>query len=220
MIAMTRSNHAPIGYASYKQRDKAIIDWLRIHPSTVLIIALLFFQGRLQKAYRRTQKLRKRGLIECIGLLRLGDGRPADFYSGWQVKEDLYFHEYHLTRFAACYPDAGWTRGYDTDRTLRPDAEMRVDDETYYVELHTGTMRGDKARSRFDVYRDTRASVLWVTLDHSDVDYLLELAPSDNHWVAPLDVIEADPQGQIWINNRGEQGWITGPNSPDRSCDY
>lgn len=147
------------------------------------------------------QKLRKKGVITCLDKpIRLSDGRPNDLYCGWNVKQDNFKHEYYLTRFAMCYRGE-WERNIRRDPF--PDGILRLGGEVYHIELHTGQMRGEKAQERFFAYECE--TVLWVALDQTGHDYLLSLAPTTNHWVSQLEIIQSDPFGWVWVNKSGQK---------------
>src|SRR5262245_49738780 len=121
----------------WRQRDHEILRFAQRHVCTTRHLGRHFTSP--QAAYRRIEKLRKRGLLRLVGKVMMSDsGAPENvFCNGWKPKYDQLRHELLLTEFLLGYPDADTIRGWAVNRRLRPDAEMTLDDYFYYVELDT-----------------------------------------------------------------------------------
>jgi hypothetical protein len=162
----------------------------------------------IEKAYQRCAKLRKQKKIRHIGTVQIEPtGRPRDiFYNGRRPPDHLLAHEYHLTTFCLLYPQAEWKRLYDTDRRLRPDAEMLLSGTKYFVELDTGTIRDwRKLQRRFRGYQGCKVDVLWVCLSETRMRNLLEKCDQRGMFFTTLACVAATPHGAVWSDRTGEE---------------
>lgn len=161
------------------------------------------------KAYQTIAKLRKRRIIKYVGSAQIGaEGRPRDvFYNGRPPESDRLVHEYHLTTFCLLFPDADWKRLLDTDRTYRPDAEMRrpTSEQRHFVELHTGQVRNqERIRERFRCYENCPHEVLWVCLADRDMQKLAGICDQEHMYFSTLDRVTEAPFGSVWMDHNGD----------------
>ena len=162
----------------------------------------------LAKAYQRIARLRKKGEVKHIGTAQIHPyGRPADLYFNARCPPcDKFTHEYHLTTFALLYTDAEWKRVYETDRRLKPDGEMTIGTNHYWVELDTGSVRDHKKiQKRFAAYEAEIDPVLWVCLRRNRMHKLIEQCKYNRMFFATLSDATADPFGSIWIDRHGDR---------------
>lgn len=118
-------------------------------------------------------------------------------------------HEFHLTTFALCYPECDFIRGPLTDRKLKPDAEMFLDDCKYFIEYDTGTVHNRaKLIKRFAVYSEVENEILWVSTTKERSDKIRSICNEEDHWFTDLEKVRCDPWGEIWTDYSGETGSI------------
>ena len=137
------------------------------------------------------------------------NGRPESvFCNGWRPKYDQLRHEVKLTDFLLLYTPDELVRGWYVDRTIRPDAQMLLEEQKYYVELDTGHMSMGQIKRRQVVYRDvTDHLVLYVTLGtQRRVKSLIQASQLIDKigLFTTLDEAMADPSGAIWKTREGE----------------
>ena len=148
----------------WRGRDNKVITLATEHVACTRHLLLPF--PSKQTGYRRLRILQEQGLIRKVGEVMLQDaGRPESiFCNGWKPKYDQLRHEVMLTDFLLLYAEASNVRGWYVDSTIRPDAEMTLGDQCYFVELDSGHMSLSQITRRQRVYRDTQNLVLYVTL--------------------------------------------------------
>ena len=113
-----------------------------------------------------------------------------------------------LTDFLLSYPDCDVLRGWAVSRRLRPDAEMRLGDYFYYVELDTGEQSYAQVRRRQTRYAGIEDFVLYVTMTEKRLDGLRRQAHEAVRRIALFTTLSdavRDPHGEIWIDCQGER---------------
>ena len=190
-----------------KTRDQVIFDLLDRHPMTIdqLVRIGLFPSAKI--AQRRMMKLVQRRKVKLCGMAQLNDrGRPSYVFARWTLKVDTCRHEVLLTEFLIPFFLAEIIRGYETDRTLRPDAEMTINGHKYLVEQDCCTMSyHDIVHKRFKKYEGYDGVVLWVTLTDARMDGLRRRAErvKDNALFTTLTSSLKEPFGGVWIDYSG-----------------
>jgi hypothetical protein len=115
------------------------------------------------KALRRLNRLTLRRRIRFVGTVSRKPGRPEHVYCRWRPKPDQLLHEVRLTEVCLRLDAGQILRGpHATDRHLRPDAEVWINGQPYYLELDRGTMGYAQIERRFWLYRECPHAVLWV----------------------------------------------------------
>lgn len=193
---------------NWRHRDDAMLSLALRH----VVCPRHFFQffPSKQTAYRRIKRLEEMKLLRKVGETMVQDtGRQEKVYcNGWKPKSDQLRHEVLLTDFLLLYGDAETVRGWHVDRTLRPDAEMRLHGLLYYVELDTGHMSLSQIRKRQEAYRGASNLVLYVTLG---TQVRLRNLMRTSERIEQIGLFTTfsqamnDPCGRIWQNRQGEQ---------------
>ncbi|MBI5760025.1 MAG: hypothetical protein HZA46_16025 [Planctomycetales bacterium] len=138
-------------------------------------------------------------------------GRPETVYCNlWKPKSDHLRHEVWLTDFLLCYPAAQIVRGWRVDSRIRPDAEMTLDDQKFYVELDTGEQSYRQVRERQRAYAGVQDFLLYVTLSPRRMAGLIEQSHAVHNIAlfTTLAQVQADPHGKIWVDASGKTGGI------------
>lgn len=196
-------------FNSWRERDAALFSLARRHVITMRHIFPLF--PSRQTAYRRVKRLLKIKQLRKVGELMLQDTGPPEsvFCTGWKPKYDQLYHEVMLTNFLLHYDDAAEiVRGWYVDRTLRPDAEVTLNKQLYYIELDTGSMTMGQVRRRQRVYRSTEDIILYVTLGtQRRMQNLMNASEliENRALFTTLEQIETEgPAGKVWLSRSGE----------------
>ena len=141
-------------------------------------------------------------------------GHPETVYcNGWKPKSDHLRHELLLTDFLLCYPEFAVVRGWLVNQRIRPDAEMRNGETKLNVELDTGkqTYRMVQRRQK-EAYADEQDLLLYVTLTERRMAGLIQHseAVKDIALFTTLERVQADPDGEIWVDWFGGTSAIGG----------
>jgi hypothetical protein len=192
---------------SWRQRDEEIARRATRHVCRTRHFFDLFSSE--QAAYRRIDKLRKRGLLRQVGELMVKDlGRPEKVYcNGWKPKWDQVRHECLLTDFFLMgYPEADCLRGWLVNKRIRPDAEMTLHGVFFYVELDTGSESLAQVRKRQAAYAGVEDSLLYVTLSKRRCENLRKASKAVASIALFTTLNEAleNPRGAIWRDATGE----------------
>ena len=159
-------------------------------------------------AYRAVAGLRRQRRLRAIGhALMETTGRPEIAYcNSWKPKADQLRHEVWVTDFLLCYPDAEIVRGWRVDRHIRPDAEMQLRGQKFYVELDSGEQSHRQVRDRQLAYASVRDFLLYVTLSERRLTGLIKHAESVRHIAlfTTLERVVADPHGPVWVDCQGK----------------
>lgn len=107
--------------------------------------------------------MEKRKKVKYLGRVQIKDcGRPADVFCTNWVKRDCLMHEVLLTDWLLKNGFDDAKRGYDTDRELRPDAEIVVQGQKVLVEMDTGSEGYQQLSARFRLHASHNDLVLWI----------------------------------------------------------
>jgi hypothetical protein len=192
-----------------RQRD-ALILWLLLrHPATAGMLAGIRLFPTRKKASTRLRRLVERGLIRCLGTVSLKDGRPEQVYARGRWKGDNLLHEVQLTRVCLRIDADSVRRGTgEVDAELRPDAELLIAGERYYLEMDCGTIGyADIVQTRFAKYRSRTDLVLWVCPTASRMEGLRRHAAviRETALFTTLEQALADPHASVWVDFEGER---------------
>ena len=130
-------------------------------------------------------------------------------------------HEVELTQLCLILHAGRIHRGPLIENAgLRPDAEMWIDGELFYLEWDRGTMSyAQVARHRFPKYEPCRQLVLWVCSSQTRRDGLRTRAGSIRHaalFATAADAL-ASPHGEIWLDHGGHRAALPRQSkAPDR----
>jgi hypothetical protein len=192
-----------------RRRDALLLWFLLRHPSTAGMLAGIGLFPSRKKATRRLRKLERRRVVRCLGSVALKDGRPEHVFGRGRWKSDNLLHEVQLTRVCLKMHADELRRGAgEVDPLLRPDAELRINGERYFLEMDLGSMSyPDVIRKRFAGYRGCRDLVLWISPTVSRMEGLRRHAGMlrDIALFTTLDQALADPHGAIWVDVNGER---------------
>ncbi len=157
------SGPAPHSLAFARERDAWVCWLLDGHPATAAILARLGWFPTKNKALRRLNRLTRKRRVRLVGTVSRKPGRPEHVFCRWGPKPDQLLHEVWLTEVCLRLDAGQILRGpHATDRHLRPDAEVWINGQPYYLELDRGTMGYAQIERRFWLYRECPHPVLWV----------------------------------------------------------
>lgn len=149
--------------ARARVRDARILWLLDRHPVTAAMLVSLGLFSSKRRALRRLNRLVTRGHIRLVGTVPRATGRPEHVYCRWRPKADDLAHEIELTELCLRLDAERIDRGpRATDNAIRPDAEVWINGQVYYLELDRGTMGYAQIERRFRLYEAFAHFVLWV----------------------------------------------------------
>lgn len=188
-----------------RARD-ARLEWLLdMHPVTAeMLVGIGWFPNKA-KALRRLKQLVTRERVRLIGMVSRKGGRPENVYCRWRPKVDNLLHEVELTELCLRLDASKILRGPKcTDPAIRPDAELLINGQIYYLELDRGTMGHTQMTRRFREYAGFPHFVLWVCATAERRDFLRARAELLRHVGLFTTFAEAisSPHGRIWLDCR------------------
>jgi hypothetical protein len=147
------------------QRDARIGWLLEMHPVTAAMLVQIGWFPSKNKALKRLHRLVAKKRIRLIGTVYQKPGRPENVYCRWTPKADHLLHETQLTQLCFRLDAEKILRGpHVLDTEVRPDAEVWINGDVYYLEWDRGTMSyGQIVQHRFRKYENCRHLVLWVS---------------------------------------------------------
>jgi hypothetical protein len=208
------------------ERDAKLLWFLSHHPATAGILAGIGLFPTRKKASKRLRRLAERRQVRLLGTIPFTGGRPEHVYGRGRWKADNLHHEVQLTRVCLKIDAEEVRRGAgQVDPDIRPDAELFIRGERYFLELDCGTMSyADVVRKRFPKYRLTDDVVLWVCPSlarHKGLRCRATVLRSTALFATFPDVLR-DPHAPVWVDvdgataalprsiDRGEQGGAKG----------
>jgi hypothetical protein len=127
-----------------------------------MLLQLGLFPNR-KKALRRLRRLVEKGEARVVGTVSRRRGRPETVFCGWVPKADTILHEVQITQLCLRIQAGRVVRGYGVDARVRPDAELWINGEHFFLELDRGTSGlRDVVAERFPKYEGGDDLVLWV----------------------------------------------------------
>jgi hypothetical protein len=145
--------------------------------------------------------------LRVVGTVsRRGVGRPEHVYCRWRPKGDDLLHEVELTEVCLALHAGRVLRGPQVcDADVRPDAEVWINGEPYYLELDRGSMGFAQMQRRFAKYRGCPHLSLWVCPGEARRDGLRARAEPLRHTAlfATLADVLASPHGPVWLDVAG-----------------
>jgi hypothetical protein len=179
-----------------------------MHPVTAAMLVRIGWFPNKDKALRRLNRLVERGRIRFVGTVRRKSGRPEHIFSRWQPKADDLLHEVELTDLCLRLDAAKILRGPQvTDLTVRPDAEVWINDRLYYAELDRGTMGyGRIVGERFRKYEGCPHLSLWVCSTEARREGLRSRSERIRHTALFTTLAQAlaSPHERVWIDYAGQ----------------
>ena len=157
------SVHSRRSTALGRERDARICWLLSMHPVTAAMLVRLGWFPTRKKARKRLLRLAERRRIRLVGTVCRKVGRPEHVYCRYQPAVSQLLHEVQLTELCLRIDAGTILRGPEaTDERVRPDAEMRINGQLYYLELDRATMGYRQIESRFRLYEQCPHLSLWV----------------------------------------------------------
>src|SRR5579884_735491 len=189
-----------------RKRDERICWLLSLHPVTAAMLADLRWFPSKHKSRKRLRRLEAQRRIRLVGTVCRKFGRPEHVYCRWQPKSNQLLHEVELTE--VCFRlDAGTIlRGpLVAGQVVRPDAELHIRGQVYYLELDRGTMSRGQIARRFARYEGCRHFVLWVCSSRERLEALRSGAERIRGVALFTTMAQAlaAPHGDIWIDFQG-----------------
>lgn len=189
-----------------RTRDARICWLLDMHPVTAaMLVSLGWFPGK-NKALQRLRRLVTRKRIRLVGTVCHHAGRPEHVYCRWRPKPDQLLHEVELTELCLRLNAEKILRGrHTTDGQVRPDAEVWINKQLYYVELDRGSMTYSQIARRFRKYEGCPHLSLWVCATEERMEGLRRRAERLRHTALFTTFAEAlaGPHGAIWRDFHG-----------------
>jgi hypothetical protein len=201
---MPPSVNRPRNSIAFAQARDTRITWLLDrHPVTAAMLVALGLFASKRRALRRLDRLVNRGRIRLVGTVRRNAGRPEHVFCRWRPKVDDLVHEIELTALCLRLNAERIDRGpHVTDQTLRPDAEIWINGQVYYLELDRGTMGYHQMERRFQLYGSFPHFVIWVCPTAERRDGLRARADCLRPCALFTTFAEAveDPHRPIWLD--------------------
>lgn len=189
-----------------RQRDARICWLLETHPVTAAMLVRLGWFPNKNKALRRLRRLVARKRIRLVGTVCRATGRPEHVYCRWRPKPDQLLHEVELTELCLRLNAGKILRGRQaTDGRVRPDAEVWVNGQRYYLELDRGTMGYAQVARRFRKYEGCPHLSLWVCPTQERMEGMRQRAERLRHAALFTTFAEAlaSPHAEIWRDFHG-----------------
>lgn len=199
--------HRPEESAAYALiRDKNVISLLNTHPVTAAMLVSLGWFPTRKKARERLRVLTRSKQANRVGVIWRKAGPPENVYCTWHPKSDQLLHEVELSAVCLRLSPTSLRRGPAIkDRVIRPDAEVQINDDLFYLELDRGSMREDQIEQRMAKYRGCPHMALWVCPDGSRLEVLRRCAEPvvrDALFTTFAEAL-ADPHAEIWQDFKG-----------------
>jgi hypothetical protein len=194
-----------------RKRDALILWLLERHPATARMLVEIGLFPTPKKARQRLARLARRRFVRLLGTISLSAGRPEHVYgrARWMMKGDTLRHEVLITRLCLRINADEIRRGPgEVDADIRPDAELLINGQRYFLEMDLGTMSyADIVRKRFAKYRPARDLVLWVCPTASRLEGLRRHAEvlREVALFTTLDQAYSHPHTAVWIDFDGER---------------
>ena len=182
----------------WKARKRRTLRWLSVHPSTYQQLVTAGFFVSYKTAQRNVSRWAKKKQTKCVGTVRGEDGRPTYMYGSWEPRSKQ--HDKYVTDFCIAYKDAEFERGNELEHYC--DCVMKLNGETFYVELDTGEMSLPQVRRRWRAYSECQGIVMVVSLSERRLGNVLNASELLDGFSVFTTLTEAinDPYGLIWLD--------------------
>jgi hypothetical protein len=209
MMPPPTRNDVRLSLAFSRERDGRIGWLLDTHPVTAAMLVRIGWFPSRNKALKRLNRLVRRKRIRLVGTVCGRVGRPENVYARWTPKVDQLLHEVQLTELCLRMDAATILRGpHVNDADIRPDAQVWINGEVYYLEWDRGTMAyGQVVRQRFRKYEHCPRLALWVCPSETRREGLRSRAAAIRQTALFATSAEAltSPHGEIWLDYAGER---------------
>jgi len=207
MISLPAFDNPQLSISFSRARDERIGWLLETHPVTAAMLVRIGWFPSKNKALKRLNRLVRRKRVRLVGTVCQKAGRPENVYCRWTPKVDHLLHEVQLTGLCLQLDAEKILRGSQIiDEEVRPDAEVWINGELYYLEWDRGTMSyAQIVRQRFRKYEGCRRLVLWVCSTDVRREGLRSRAESIRQVALFTTAGEAlaSPHGNIWLDCQG-----------------
>lgn len=204
---MLKPTSPKVSNAVARKRDAAVLWLLARHPATASMLAKIGLFPNRKKASKRLHRLAARRKLRLLGTVSLRNGRPEHVYGRGYWNTTNLTHEVLLTQVCLKIDADEVRRGHgEVDATLRPDAELHIGGQRFYLELDCGTMGyEDVGRKRFTKYRSVDDLVLWVCPTEARREGLRCRAEMirGTALFTTLDQALTNPHGPVWSDCDG-----------------
>ncbi len=189
-----------------RERDARICWLLDRHPVTSAMLVQLGWFPTRAKAQKRLRRLVGKNAIRLVGTVCRRSGRPEHVYCRWRAKPDQLLHEVELTALSLRIDAAKILRGpHGTANDLRPDAELWINGQRYFLELDRGTEGYAQITRRFHAYEGCNDFVLWICPTAERREGLRRRAEKLRHIALFTTFTDAlsSPHDAVWIDYQG-----------------
>jgi hypothetical protein len=209
-MSTTRDINARRRIVAFSRERDARIAWLlETHPVTAAMLVQIGWFPNKNKALRRLGRLVRRKRVRLVGTVCQKAGRPENVYCRWTPKVDQLLHEVQITQLCLLLGAEMIFRGpHVRDTAVRPDAEVWINGEAYYLEWDRGTMSYSQVeRCRFPKYENCRNLALWVCPTDVRRDGLRSRAARVRDFALFTTAAEAltSPHDAIWVDYSGQR---------------
>ena len=192
-----------------RARDARVCWLLDMHPVTAAMLTRIGWFPKKNKALKRLNRLVQRRRIRFVGTVCEKVGRPENVYCRWTPTIDHLLHEVQLTEMCFRLDAERILRGpHVLDTEVRPDAEVWINGELYYLEWDRGSMSyGQIAAHRFSKYENCRRLTLWVCpteIRREGLRLCAERIRSIALFATAAEAL-ASPHREIWLDYHGEK---------------
>lgn len=171
-----------------------------------------WFNDDIDAAGQRLKRLAERKKLRRISKFYPEGKRWLWVYTRGKVKTDMIDHEVMLSQVGVAYLHCDVERRWDLP--YRADLKFTVNGQTYWVEMHTGSIPAKRlAKTRYSKYVGCPDLVLWIVPDEHVREDIRALAEpvADNALFGILEDVLANPHGEVWIDYLGEKGVVPSP---------
>jgi hypothetical protein len=190
-----------------RARDARVCWLLDTHPVTAaMLVEIGWFPSR-NKALKRLRRLAaKRLVLPPVGTVSRKQGRPEHVYCRWRPKSNQLQHEVELTELCLRLDAGSVLRGSSiANRAIRPDAEVWIGGQLYFLELDRATMRYAQMARRFRRYEGCQQLSLWVCATEERMEGLRQRAATlrSTALFTTFAMALDDPHAPIWRDFQG-----------------
>jgi hypothetical protein len=206
MTTSHSTSDAPPDRARMQKLERWICFLLQMHPVTPATLVSIGWFRRDRKARKCLLRLARSGRIAVVGTIRDGPGRPEHVYCCWRPEAEDLQHQVRLTELFLRLDAGTINRGPSvSDRTIRPDAELWIKGQPYYLELDRGERKAAALVQRLSAYESCPHPSLWVCLGPERAEWFRQQAGQLRApaLFACLYEAQAGPHRPIWKDIAG-----------------